>query len=111
MTTNVHADPNCLVVAGHTVRMRERLPLKIGHRLPALLQACQDQDLNTQVTVLALVIESWDLPGDPTDPAAYEDLDVFTEMVPLATAVGERLLERLNRDPKAKASANGSISP
>lgn len=101
-------DPNIVTVAGKAVHLKGHLPLKVGHRLPAMLQACGDGDLNTVVKVLALVIESWDFDGDPSSPVTYEEMDVYTEIIPLAQQVVQRLTERLQADPKATASANGS---
>lgn len=81
-------------INGKRVKLKERLPLRDGRRLPELMQACTS-DLGTQVPVLVLVVESWEFPGNPADPAAYEDLDIYTEVLPLANWAGEHLRERL----------------
>lgn len=88
-------------IAGKRVALKRRLPLRDGHQLPALLQACQDGDLRSQVAVMVRVIESWGFAGDPADAAAYDDLDVYSEILPLAKAVAEHLQERLGQSPKA----------
>jgi hypothetical protein len=84
-----------LSINGKAVHLKQRLPLKDGHRLPLLLKACEDGDLLSQVKVLSLVVESWDYEGDPAQASAYDELDVFTEIIPMATAAAEHLVERM----------------
>lgn len=103
----VDASPNTTAINGKRVTLRERIPLRDGHRIPALLQACADGDLNTQVAVARLVIESWEFPGDPSDAESYQELDTFSEVIPLMTWVAERVQARAT---VPKASVNGSSS-
>lgn len=106
------ADPNELDIDGSRVWLKARLPLRDGSRIPALLQACTDGDLMTQVKVFQLVIERWEWPGDPATVQAYEDLDVYTQVVPLALQVAERLQQRLSANPKGVlAGVSGSALP
>ncbi len=104
-------DPNTLDIGGKAVHMRERLPLKLGHKLPAMMAACNDGDFNTQLVIARLLIESWDFSGDPSDPAAYEEMDTLSEVFPLMEAILTWITKRMGHDPKARALVNGSTSP
>lgn len=105
---NGHADPREITVAGRRVWLRERLPLKEGKRIVALAQAVSDQDLDTALPLLALLIERWEFDGDPSDAASYENLDVFSEVLPLLLGVGPYVQAKLEGVPKAPAGASSS---
>lgn len=98
-----------LTINGKRVTLKRRLPMRDAPRLPALLQACGDGDYRTQTAVLQALVESWEFDGDPSDPASYEALDVFSEFVPLSDAIGRHLTARLGRDPKATSSQSARI--
>lgn len=83
------------------VHLRRRLPLRIGHQLPKLLAAVDSGDFYDHVALCRLVIESWDLEGDPTAQASYEELDTFGEVPQLIRGVAEHVQARLGVDPKA----------
>lgn len=87
-------------VAGKNVKLKDRLPLKDGAKLPELASKANSNNLLDIVPVCALLIESWEFPGNPSDTASYDDLDIFTEITPLVKAVSEYISDRLNTNPK-----------
>lgn len=95
-------------VAGKRVSLKRRLPLKDGQRLPGDLAAMRPSDMAVAVPIMRTLIESWEFDGDPSDPAAWDRLDLFTEVWPLWKHVDAHLGERFTFDPKA--SLNGSSS-
>lgn len=93
-------DKAVATINGREVRFKERLSLNIAPKLPAMLDKCKEGDLRDQVKVLCLIVESWDFDGDPAKPASYGELDIFTDVMPMATAAGEYLAERLQGQEK-----------
>ncbi len=45
-------------------------------------------------TLLGRFIESWEFPGKPEDPAAWETLDVFAEFEPIRAAINQFVSDR-----------------
>lgn len=87
---------NEVVVNGRVVRMRRRFPAKENWDLPGLfmrLGGGGDFDLQQMVPILPRLIESWEFAGDPADEAAYGELDLFRELIPLVRGVSEKLQE------------------
>lgn len=98
-----------VTIAGKRVTFRERVPLKLGARLPKLAGEIDGEDFSTVVPVLQMLIESWEFEGDPADAASYDELDLFGEMIPLSNAMGTELTRRMaDMNPKASASASSS---
>lgn len=67
-------------------KFKERIEVKDSD---AFMEACNGIDqkrIRTFVPVLACLVESWDYPGDPSDPAAYDHLDLFREFLPMVKA-------------------------
>lgn len=87
-------------VNGKEVHLRRKIPMAIAPKLPAMLEACDDGDLRTQVKVMVLMIESWDFPGQPNDPKSYEALDIIDELLPIGRHIGKHVLERLGSNSK-----------
>lgn len=58
-------------------RFKTRIPVKEGRDLFKLFGEMTLDDALTVVPLAVKVIESWDFGGDPSDPAAYDDLDLF----------------------------------
>jgi len=83
-----------LIVAGKKVVLKHRLPVSEGHLLPQLLKETVGGDLRTNIPVCQMLIESWEFPGSPQDPASYEALDTLSEMLPLAKLLGEHVVAR-----------------
>ena len=52
----------------------------------------------TFIPMLALFVESWEYAGDPTDPAAYEALDLFREYMPMVRQAEGRVAEMMGND-------------
>ena len=103
--------PNEAAIAGKRVTFRERFSLRENRDLPRALAACGEEDTeqNNKIAVLSRCIDSWEFPGSPSDAAAYEDLDLFTEFVPLMVALGEYLQARMgNLSTTAKNLASAS---
>jgi hypothetical protein len=71
------------------VTLRDKIRTADGYRLPEMAAKLQDGNLLDAVPVLQIVVESWTLPGDPRDPAAYDDLDFAREFLPLVAAAAE----------------------
>lgn len=84
-------------INGKAVHLKRRVPLHEGHRLMALLQACGSNDLDDLVNLMAVMIESWDFPGEPSDPKSYAALDVFDEVLPLSVHVVANVQQRSSR--------------
>ena len=75
-------------INGKTVKLRDRFPAKEGRYIWKLLVAIEDADLLSQVPIMQFLVESWGFPGDPKDPASYEELDTIREFIPLSKAIG-----------------------
>jgi len=87
-------------VNGKRVTFKARLPLKEVRDLPRLLAATTPEDYDTQIAVLVRLIESWDFDGSPSDPKAYDDLDILSEIVPLTRLCVEYINAKTSGDLK-----------
>lgn len=100
VATNGHT-PDTLqyehVINGKQMRIKRVVPLKDGHRLISLLSACASNDMDDQVAICRVMIDSWDWPGDPSQADAYANLDIFDEFLPLSAAVLAHVQQRTNR--------------
>ena len=80
-----------LMINGKIVRVKSRFPARENWDLPNLLMKFSQQeggfDLKQIVPVLPRLVESWEFEGDPTDEDAYEELDLFRELIPLVREV------------------------
>lgn len=95
-------------IAGKAVHLKRRVPLREGRMVSALLKHAQETgDLLDQVPVACLMIESWEFPGDPSTPVAYDDLDTFGEFLPLMN----RLAEHITAQSGQANSKNGASAP
>ena len=77
-------------VAGKRVVFRRRIPLSI---LDSMEQA--GRDMRAAIPMLQTMIESWEWPGDPNDPASYGELDIIEEFMPLVQAASACIQERV----------------
>lgn len=82
------------LINGKRVTFRSRIPLSKAPTLPKMLEAVAN-DLRAVARVGVIVVESWEFDGSPTDPRSYDDLDIMTEILPLAKELGEYLTRRL----------------
>ena len=65
-----------------------------------------------QVGPMLPVVTNWELPGDCRDLAAWAELDVFTEFIPLWAAIAKHLNDLYDaRTTTAKNSDAPPISP
>ena len=87
-------------VNGKRVFFRERLPLKESREIPALVKGIVPEDIDTQVKILVCVVDRWEFDGEPSDPKAYEDLDIFSEIMPMIKLAGEYVAEKMGYDAK-----------
>jgi len=78
-------------VAGKKVVLRERIPLGEGYDLVGLFTNFDANDLRTNIPIMTRLVESWEFEGDPSDSAAYDDLDTLTEFLPIAKRVNARI--------------------
>ncbi len=77
-----------LTVNGTRVVLRDKLSAKANWDL---LQKAQTFSGGTatfedMVEIVRRYVKEWDFPGDPADPASYEDLDLFKELLPIVNA-------------------------
>lgn len=87
------ADPNTFTIDGQTVTVKAELPLKSSQRLPGLISAfAESKNGDDIVRFLAHVVESWGYDGAPSNPSAYQDLDLYEEILPM----GEKVIRVLN---------------
>lgn len=81
-------------INGKAVRLKRTLSAKAGRWIPKITRKMQQTgDLFDQIPLACLLIESWDYPGDPSTPEAYDDFELF-ELMALLNAVGEHISER-----------------
>lgn len=88
-------DAREILINGKRVVFKERLPLSKAPELPAML-AKVESDLRAVARVGAVLIEDWEFDGNPSDRRSYEDLDIPTEVMPLAKALGEYISRRMD---------------
>ena len=89
------APENERIINGRRVVFHDRVPLSKAPDLPKLLEAVAT-DLRAVARLGAVMIASWEFDGNPADRRAYEDLDITTEILPLARELGEYLTRRLD---------------
>ncbi len=80
-------------VNGKRVTLRDRLTAAEGWPLRSLVaKATRDGDLSfeEEAQAIATVVESWEFPGDPHDPAAYAALD-FSDFLALDAEAGKQM--------------------
>lgn len=83
------------LINGKRVQFRARVPLSKAPDLPKMLEAVAT-DLRAVARVGAVMIEEWEFDGPPSDRKSYEDLDITTEILPLARELGEYISRRLD---------------
>lgn len=83
------------LINGKKVTFRQRIPLSRAPNLPKMLEAVAN-DLRAVARVGVVVIESWEFDGPPGNALSYDDLDITTEVLPLAKEMGEYLTRRLD---------------
>jgi len=78
-------------VKGKKVVLRDKMPAKANWDLFQNFErfASGELDFDRIVDLLSRVVESWELEGDPHDTATYEEMDLFSEMMPLVSALSE----------------------
>jgi hypothetical protein len=81
------------VVLRDVLAAKEAWPIIEIMRNTAAGTALRYQD---EVEVLRRTVETWELPGDPADPASYDTLDAFREFGPLSNAVGAHIRDMLD---------------
>jgi hypothetical protein len=92
------------------VRLRERYPFKDNRDLIPLYRAMQADKPETLIPVAVKMVESWDLPGDPKDPAAYEEIDAI-DLWRLFRFINDFWAERVLLAPKPSANGSIEVSP
>lgn len=88
---------NTTKINGKQITFRARLTVREAKELPRLLKAIEGEDVDSQVAALCQVVEAWDFVGSPSDPASYDDLDIFEEVVPLVMAAIEYINQKSKR--------------
>jgi len=88
-------------VAGKKVVLREHITLGDGYDIIGLFSSIDSNDLRTSIPIMSKMIESWEFEGDPSEPAAYDKLDVLIEVIPMSRKINARinaLMSGLNED-------------
>lgn len=86
-----------LDITGRKVVVKDYMPAgENWDVLPHLLAFSNGKyDQDTMVGLLCRAVESWEFDGDPSDPASYAALDMFSDMLPLINEfvgwIGKRL--------------------
>lgn len=91
-------------INGQRVTLKARVAGKDAKGLPEMVHNIGDV-LNepTKLAPLgAALIESWEFDGNPADPAAYGELDIFDEVFPLAEVLVQYFNARMARMAAAK---------
>ena len=78
-------------VAGKKVVLREHITLGEGYDIIGLFSSIDTNDLRTSVPIMTKMIESWEFEGEPDDPAAYNQMDVLTEVIPLSRKINNQI--------------------
>lgn len=110
------------IINGKRVIFKDKLPAKEGWDLwERIVEFDQGGVKNAVVLarpILPHVIATWEFEGDPADLAAYDNLDVIEELLPLANALGEyvtmkakRLVGKNSPRPSTPESASTAPSP
>ena len=82
--------------APRKVTLKRRIPLSLAPRLPGMMAKYGETgDVNDLVRVLVLVVESWEFDGQPSDPRAYAQLDIFSEILPMGAKAAEYVGRKL----------------
>lgn len=97
-----------LLLSDGRVTLKERYPFKDNRDLIPLYRAMRADAPETMIPVAVKMVESWDYPGDPADPAAYEEMDAI-DLWRLFRFINDFWAARVLVDPKP--SASGSTAP
>lgn len=107
--------PDSITINGKAVTIKDRFPAKENWDLPNVLMSFARQegeqgfDLQRIVPALPRLIEAWEFQGDPADPDAYGELDLFRELIPLVREVSQALGEMMGTSDALRGEA-GSAS-
>ena len=94
-------DGQPLMEGGHRLVIRDRFPAKRFFLLHRLIRwyadghGLLDRSLEEDVQPYVGTIESWDYAGDPADFAAWQELDVITELPQVVAALNNHILRRI----------------
>lgn len=78
-----------VTIAGKRVKFRDKLPVKDNWDLMQQLGQLDlgddpaSMDWQAHIPIMVRLIEEWEFEGDPSDPEAYGELDLFREFLPL----------------------------
>lgn len=82
------------MVGDARVSVRAHLPVREAKRLPQLMaRFAETRNGDDVVRLLTLVVDEWGFEGSPRDPKAYQQLDLFDEVL----AIGEKVAVALNK--------------
>lgn len=86
------------IINGKRVVFLDKVPAKVGWNILVNHSDILGKPLNTivfddVVTLLQIAIESWEFDGSPAEASSYDNLDVVSEILPLATALGTWISE------------------
>lgn len=89
-----------ITVAGRKVVLRDHFPARHNWDLPQLISALApgkgEVHFENAPALMVRMIESWEFEGDPSDPAVYADMDMLSELMPLANAVAEVIRQAID---------------
>lgn len=89
-------------INGKKVVLQERLPLRDYNNIFALTGKIDGENLRTFLPICLKMVSSWEFPGDPKDEAAWDELDIFTELLPIANFVQASITERAGAGAEVK---------
>ena len=99
-----------VTVNGKKVVLRERFPVREFDGLrKKFQQLTPDMPWKQRASIMMEFVESWEFDGDPKDDESWGDLDLFSESLPLETAIADKILA-----PKYETAKNlesGSTTP
>jgi len=87
-----------VTISGKQVTLRDKITAKANWHIFQRFQQFGEGTLGYEgiVDLLAAMIESWDYnEDDPTARETYDDLDLFSDIIPMLNAVGSDISRRV----------------
>lgn len=84
------------IINSKAVVLRDSFPAREFWDTPTLLQKQDTLGFDEKMRLMGRFVSTWEFDGDPADPAAWGQLDTFSELVPLVAAINILAVERIN---------------
>ena len=82
-------------ISGKQLLFKERIPLRDGHKLKAWVRDTTSKDYSDDIPALMMAVDPCELIAEPAKRAAWDDLDLFGEIVPAVNALARYIVERI----------------